>query len=261
MDLDIERVGKPPRKLRRLLKKFPPNPDPETVHQLRTQMRRLEATLHALSPQNPVKARRMLKVLKPIRRAAGRVRDMDVLIVNSAGLSVQSDGLIRLIEHMSAIRTADASRLHRKVKRSQREARSLLKDFARNLRRLPPDRSGMPARSASPQILAEKLDHYPGLNQQNLHEFRKTVKELGYMLQLVPHPDNLRLNAYEKVKDTTGDWHDWLELKCLAESVLDPGEDTLMLSEIRGILQKKFHTALNAANALRRGGIELVPAA
>jgi hypothetical protein len=81
------------------------------------------------------------------------------------------------------------------------------------------------------------------------------------MLQLVPDQDERRLEAYAKVKDTAGDWHDWLQLKCLADSVLDPRDDAPMLNEIRGILQEKFHTALEVANSLRKRGIEKPQAA
>ena len=264
MNVDIKRAGKPPRKLQKLLRKLPPDPAPETVHQLRTQTRKLEAILHALSPADEGHERRLLKLLKPIRRAAGRVRDMDVLIAKTTNLPphLQSEGLVRLVKHMAAIRNADAMRLHRQVKRRLKKARSLLKTFRRDLKRLePPDHSGAPASSPRPQLLVQKLEHWPRLTQGNLHDFRKGVKELGYMLQLVPDHDEHRLEAYAKVKDTAGDWHDWLQLKCLADSVLDPTEDATMLSEISGILQEKFHTALDVANSLRRRGIETPQAA
>ena len=254
----------PPRKLQKLLKKLPTEPAPETVHQLRTQTRKLEAILHALSPADERHERRLLKLLRPIRRAAGRVRDMDVLIAKTTNLRshLQSEGLLRLVEYMAAIRKADATRLHRRVKRRLKEARSLLKSFRRDLKRLQPsDHSGAPLSSPRPQLLAQKLEHWPQITPGNLHDFRKGVKELGYMLQLVPDQDERRLEAYAKVKDTAGDWHDWLQLKCLADSVLDPTGDATMLSEIRGILQEKFQTALDVANSLRKQGIEMTQAA
>jgi CHAD domain-containing protein len=264
MNVDLERAGKPPRKLQKLLKKLPIDPAPETVHQLRTQTRKLEAILHALSPADEGTERRLLKILKPIRRAAGRVRDMDVLIAKTTKLSahLQSDGVIRLVQHMAAIRDADATRLHRQVKRRRKKARSLLQSFRRDLKRLQaPYQSGAPSSSPRPQLLVQKLEHWPRLTPGNLHDFRKGVKELGYMLQLVPDQDEGRLEAYAKVKDTAGDWHDWLQLKCLADSVLDPRDDAPMLNEIGSILQEKFHTALEVANSLRKRGIEKPQAA
>lgn len=265
MILDLEKAEKSPLKLRKLLKDLSAHPDQETVHQLRTQSRKLEALLHALSPANSGKDGRILKLLKPLRRTAGRVRDMDVLIAKTSSLSsrrVQSEGLVRLIEQMSAIRTGDAQRLHRKVLRRQKELRSLLKRFVRRLEGLKaPYRSGAPAGAESPQLLAEKLENWPRLTQQNLHEFRKGVKELRYMLQLVPEQDDHSLNPYSKVKDTVGDWHDWLELKGIAESTLDHQQDAPLLREIRVTLQQKFHAAINVANSLRRRGIDMPRAA
>jgi CHAD domain-containing protein len=264
MILDLERAGKSPRKLRELLKDLPTDPDPETVHQLRTQSRRLEALLHALAPEHARSDRAILELLKPVRRTAGRVRDMDVLIAKAFSLSsrVRAEGFDHLIGRMSAIRNADARRLHRKVRHRQRHLRSLLKSFLRKLEgRQAPDHAGVSAGGASPQILAQKLEHWPHLSQENLHEFRKAVKELRYMLQLVPDQDSQRLNSYARVKDTVGDWHDWMELKRMAESTLDHIRDAALLREIRGILLEKFHAALSAANSLRRIGIDMPHAA
>jgi len=264
MDIDLAEAGKPPQKLRKLLKHLSPEPDPETVHELRTQTRKLEAVLHALSPRNTSEARHLLRLMKPVRRAAGRVRDMDVLIAKATSLSspAQSEGVIRLIEHMSAIRTADARRLHRKVKRRRKQARAWLSHLLRNLHRLrSPNHPGLPVSADSPQILVQKLDHWPPLNQQNLHEFRKRVKELHYLLQLFPAHDGPRMTSYANVKDTVGDWHDWMELSCLAESLLAPKQDAPLLREIRRTLQEKLRAALVAANSLRKTGIEMPHAA
>jgi CHAD domain-containing protein len=148
------------------------------------------------------------------------------------------------------------------VRHRQRHLRSLLKSFLRKLEgRQAPDHAGVSAGGASPQILAQKLEHWPHLSQENLHEFRKAVKELRYMLQLVPDQDSQRLNSYARVKDTVGDWHDWMELKRMAESTLDHIRDAALLREIRGILLEKFHAALSAANSLRRIGIDMPHAA
>lgn len=264
MILDLEKAEKSPRKLSDLLKDLTADPDQETVHRLRTQARKLEALLHALSSENSGKDRRILKLLKPLRRIAGRVRDMDVLIAKTSSLSFRtpSEGLVRLIEHMSAIRTADAQRLHRKVARRQKELRSLLKSLVRKLEDLQaPDHSGVPVDAESPRRLTQKLENWPKLTHTNLHEFRKNVKELRYMLQLVPEQDDHRLDPYSKVKDAVGDWHDWLELKSMAESALDHRQDAPLLREIRAILQRKFQTAIQVANSLRRRGLDMPRAA
>jgi CHAD domain-containing protein len=58
--------------------------DPETVHQLRVATRRAEAALRLFAPLLPRrKRRRMRKHLQRLRRAAGAVRDCDVLLTQA----------------------------------------------------------------------------------------------------------------------------------------------------------------------------------
>src|SRR5260370_5862837 len=209
--MDLERASKRVRRLRKLLKRLPQNPSPEEVHELRTQTRKLEAMLHAFSQGSSGNEGRILRVMKPMRRAAGRVRDMDVLIAKASSLSscVPSDGIVRLVERMSETRAEVARRLYRIVKRRGKKARLSLKSFLCNLERIQAENSSeVPASFAASQIVAERLEHWPRLDKENLHEFRKGVKELRYMLQVVPDPDEQRMNAFAKVEDTVGDWHD-----------------------------------------------------
>lgn len=77
--LDPKRVLKPTRKLRKLLKNMPKQPAPEQVHDLRTNTRRFEAILAAVSPEAMQKEKNLLKDLAAIRKKAGKVRDIDVL--------------------------------------------------------------------------------------------------------------------------------------------------------------------------------------
>ena len=61
--MELDRVEKPLRKLRKLLKDLPQNPPPEEVHQLRTHTRRIEAVANALEPAAQKQTRQLLKVL------------------------------------------------------------------------------------------------------------------------------------------------------------------------------------------------------
>jgi CHAD domain-containing protein len=64
MPLDADRIQKPVRKLRKLLKGFPKPPAPEQIHDFRTGARRLEATVEALGLESRGNERRMLRKLK-----------------------------------------------------------------------------------------------------------------------------------------------------------------------------------------------------
>src|SRR5438309_11468812 len=79
MALDAYRAERPVRKLRKLLKKMPALPGPDNIHDFRTNSRRVEATLQALSLDSGNNCRRILKELSRLRKRAGRVREMDVL--------------------------------------------------------------------------------------------------------------------------------------------------------------------------------------
>src|SRR5256885_13729874 len=80
MALDSDQVQKPVRKLRKILKKISRNPSPAKVHDLRTRTRQIEAALGALALDSNRNGRKLLKSLSRVRKNAGRVRDMDVLI-------------------------------------------------------------------------------------------------------------------------------------------------------------------------------------
>ncbi len=220
--------------------------------------------LHVLDPESSRQSRRVLKLLKRVRTTAGRVRDMDVLISKASGLSCDgpSEGITRLIEHLSAIRNRDTRRLYRTVKHYRKKVRSTLKHFLRCLDRLSSENPSLSAvSSAPPAILTARLLHWPKLHEENLHEFRKAVKELRYMLQLAAQQNAYHMNALARVKDTGGEWHDWLQMEDIAEAVLDPIRDAAILSKLGDVLQEKLRTALSAANQLRKQGIELQIAA
>ena len=133
MKLEPKQVEKPIRKLRKQLKALSSNPRPEDVHSLRTQTRRLEATVAALIPNQNKKSRRLLKAVTPVRKAAGKVRDMDVLIGDVLTLAEThgSERLVRLVEHLARMRVKHARRLHEVVARQKQEARKSLKQTSR----------------------------------------------------------------------------------------------------------------------------------
>jgi CHAD domain-containing protein len=78
MPLERDKLEKPFNSLRKLLKKLPKQPSPEEVHDIRTRTRRVEATLDALQLDRKRRGKRVLAAITPIRRRAGKVRDMDV---------------------------------------------------------------------------------------------------------------------------------------------------------------------------------------
>jgi CHAD domain-containing protein len=244
---------KPLQKLRKQLKKFPSSPPPEKVHSLRTQTRRLEATVAALALHREKKARRLLELITPVRKAAGKVRDMDVLIEDALTLSEdpRSEAVIRLVEHLAKMRVRHARKLRDVIGGRRRSIRKRLKQSSKLLRSKLKDSSGAPDSETAPLILITELSHWPDLNQGNLHLFRIRIKELRYMLQLSEHPDGRLLGSADEVKDAIGGWHDWVELLKIAGKVLDARGDRDVLNEIEQTMNEKLKIALTAANRVR----------
>ena len=80
MALDRNRLLKPVKKLRKLISRIHNDAAPEQVHNLRTASRRFEAAFEALSLGAQGIDKAILKDLGRLRKRAGKVRDMDVLI-------------------------------------------------------------------------------------------------------------------------------------------------------------------------------------
>jgi CHAD domain-containing protein len=184
---ELERVRKALRELGKLLRSLPANPPPKEVHKLRTVTRRVEAIAAVLPPSERKKSRRLLKPIEPVRKAAGDVRDMDVLISNArrmarhsaqnqnsralpksqrggfslvekplkgraigysySGSAVAGDSLTRLINHLESARNESAAELRRTLGRRRKAARYKLKQYSKLVRS-----ALTPAKSAAPNL-------------------------------------------------------------------------------------------------------------
>jgi CHAD domain-containing protein len=251
--LQPNHAEKPLQKLRKELKKFPSSPAPEKVHSLRTQTRRLEAAVASLALHREKESRRLLKLITPVRKAAGKVRDMDVLIGDALTLSQNpgSEAVVRLVEHLAKMRVRHARKLRDVIGTRLGEIRQRLKQSSRLMRSKLKDSSGAPDAETAPLVVITELNRWPDLNEGNLHLFRIRIKELRYMLQLSEPADGKLVDFLGEVKDTIGEWHDWVELLRIAGKVLDSQEDRPVLAEIERVGNEKLQVALTAANRLR----------
>jgi CHAD domain-containing protein len=264
MALAADRVQKALRKLRKCVSKLPADPAPEEVHELRTQARHIENIATVLSSPDAKEVRSLLKSIRPMRKAAGRVRDLDVLVGNALSLNLasHSDSLIHLVESLGMMRQENAAKLldtvHRRPKAAQRNLKryeELVGLSAANenstltlgIRRRPPEQRI----SAITAEILHDLSHGPAPHPQNLHSLRLKIKELRSILQLMPDSDRGLITALGEVKDAIGDWHDWQQLAEVATQSLDARNNRALLSRIRATLEHKLKNALAAASALR----------
>jgi CHAD domain-containing protein len=254
MEIERDNAQKPLRKLRKALKRLPADPSTQEVHSLRTETRRLEAIVEALMLDHKKKTRQLLKAVTPVRKAAGDVRDMDVLVDNVLALSHdhEDDSLVRLVEHLGEKRVASARDLRHTVAAQRKDACRTLKEYSRLVgKQFPGKKNTLTSTAPAPMELATELSKWPALNEENIHPFRIKVKQLRYMLQLAEKADKEIVDALGIVKDEVGDWHDWQELARIAKGVLDPEEDRAALKKIEEIGSLKFKHALATANAVR----------
>jgi CHAD domain-containing protein len=264
MALDAKRVQKPVRKLRKILKRISRQPSQDEVHDLRTNTRRLEATLSALSLEQRGEAKRLLRDISRVRKRAGKVRDMDVLTAFAASLTADRDRecKVRLLEHLGARRNKLAKRLHARIAKRRQSLRERLKGVAYDLDRATArakDRQSMGTAAssqaaASALALQSELAATPRhLGRKNLHPYRLKVKELRNVLRMArQEKDSEFIEKLGAVKDAIGEWHDWQELLAMAQKVLNHGSKCDVLGELKKTANGKYDDALRAAEDLRR---------
>jgi CHAD domain-containing protein len=250
MQLVLGQVRKPIRELRKSLQDLPSDPPQEEVHDLRTRTRRLEAISIALLAQDKGHARHIMGSIKPLRKAAGKVRDMDVLKgkVRSLARRHHNEAYDRLLAHLQTERADSARELADKFASEQEDALRGLKRFSKKVEsRFRHTRPG----AGEAHRLYDELSHWPALNLENLHAFRIKIKELRYVLQLVDGASQEFETALDHVKTQIGTWHDWQELHRIAAELLDATKDCSAVATIAEIEDKKFRSAMRAAQSLR----------
>lgn len=260
MMVDLNSLQKPFRKLRKTLKGFRKNPAQGAVHRLRTQTRKAEAAVRALALDQKRNGLRLLKILKPARKAAGKVRDIDVFVGFASRLPTHSENerLVELLESLGNLRAQTAKDLYKVLSRKQEEIHRRLsrcsKLIEKRLRSSTGGRRGSVQMSTNVAALSlqleSELDTWPKLSKRNLHPYRLKVKELRYTLQLDRESDSGLIQTLGEVKDQIGRWHDWDALATIADQILDHGSSCEITAQITRQAQDHLIQALSAAKEL-----------
>lgn len=201
-------------------------PRKHQVHQLRTMVRRLEAQMALLEqlaalPEGE-QAESLRRQLRKLRRAAGKVRDLDVL-----------RGLLK--SHTSLPKKA-AEALREKLKRKREvKAVALQQKLMKHLPRVAASLEGLlqAIGTANGLVLpdlkllntverwtegraAASAPHL--FDDEELHDARKVAKAARYMAESGAKSPKARALArhYEQVQEAGGQWHDWMELEQVA---------------------------------------------
>ncbi len=275
MALDAKSVQKPFRKLGRLLKSLTGPPSSEDVHDIRTHTRRVEAIVDAFELKRKKAGNGLVKSLRPIRKAAGAVRDMDVLSGFVAELDPREDDDCRaqLMEHLANQRTKAAKKLLKEISANKKKARAELKECGKMAdsgldasgSRDSQEKDKQKSRRQSTTSIAtslqieQELINWPKLTEGNIHSFRLKVKELRYVLELADNSDSPLIEALGEVKDQIGLWHDWSELSGIASEVLDHGAGCSISAQMRARTRQEFQKAVVGANHLREAYLTAEP--
>jgi CHAD domain-containing protein len=216
----------------------------EAVHRLRTSTRRIEAQFVLLSmlpglPPHEEQERKVLRLLKRLRQAAGRVRDLDVqrefiraeAASNSAaaepdhGLRSEARHLRRALKHA---RDKEADHLLKVLNEQRDELPRLFADLlaalapAQSLKLGEADLLALVRNWYGSQIEPDSPAKTP-YSTTELHEFRKRAKLARYLAESAPRSAVFahRLAArFEGLQQAGGEWHDRLVLAEIATAEL-----------------------------------------
>ena len=264
MSFDVERIRQSVRRVSKFLEKNSKRPSADAVHNLRTSTRSLETTFETLGLDKKGNAKRLLRHLGRVRKRAGKVRDMDVLVEAALTLKRNPDSekacLVQLLEYLGAERNKYAKKLRREIEADRSQLRQDLKRNSKRLEDLldqakknPGGSDAIPATAAKTIQLTADLKTPARLNRKNLHPYRLKVKQLRNVLQMSQQTSKSEfLEKIGEVKDAIGQWHDWEELIGIATQLLDHGPACKLVKRMKATSDSKYKDALSLTNRLRR---------
>jgi CHAD domain-containing protein len=274
MPVDYERSRLLFRRLSRLVGRARKKPQVETVHQIRTTARRLEALLEAHADHTGSAQPKLAKRLRRLRRRAGRVRDLDVQMAALRTVKIGRDAArkTQLMDHLAAERARRERKLMtaldddslRKLRRQLRRAQNVVAPPEDpSVASDPPARAGRRA-ALEPLPMAlrafARLAREIGpLTEANLHEFRTRGKRVRYLAEMAgDDPQAKRMvKELKRMQDAIGEWHDWLVLTQKAEELFADGGESPLLSALRNLTRARFMRALRSASDIKRNLLEM----
>ncbi|MGH9504328.1 MAG: CHAD domain-containing protein [Terriglobales bacterium] len=239
-------------KLNRQLSKLVRKPAPENVHKFRTSSRRVEVLVSDLADRRGGNDRKLLKLLRRLRKKAGRLRDLDVQSAALRSLKIpQEPGrksqLMRTLAEQRAQR--EQKLLKSLDKKTVAEVRRRLKRSAASLE-IP--------KNADPVALARRklnqLEVDEGeVTETTLHQFRIAGKQARYIAELAGKTaESTRLIALlNHMQDVIGDWHDWVQLTERAEKLYGGVQDSALVAALRNVTRAKFRQAASTLTETR----------
>ncbi len=242
-------------------------PNEKAVHRLRTSTRRMEALLTTAKRRGNGGAKlarkidTALKALKPMRRAAGPLRDMDVQRGLLRGL-VKAGGVKMPVADRSVF-NEEANKVEAKLEKLRRDAAMYLISViegaeVKELESISPlqiDISAIKWTSLLKDAVAIERRNAGRLevrDPDSLHAYRKRSKFSRYLAEM--EEGSATAEAFgkrmKKVLDAIGGWHDWMLLTQLTRETV--GKSSALAKAVKMERDGALRGAVRAVRRLHR---------
>lgn len=237
-------------KTERALEKLSIRQTAEVVHDFRTTSRRLQTLLEDLLPKRDRNQKKLLKMLKQIRRRAGKVRDVDVQLAALRSLKVPQEPR-RKTQLMHGL-----IELHAKHERKLRKilTKSVVRELRKRLRRAAKEvrpETGYDALAIARTMLNGVARPSGPLREDVLHQYRKAMKQARYAAEFAPKSTEAAqfIAQVKKLQEALGNWHDWLILTESASERLGEVNQSSLVALLHNVTGGKFRQAVAAVSA------------
>jgi CHAD domain-containing protein len=187
-------------------KKLEKGPDSDLIHDLRLQVKKIKAVTELLKSGGKHPKNFSVSEIKPMFKDAGTIRtaEMHLKQLKEAGLEHPDvrkelmaetiNGYIKLIENQ---------------KKYLKDIRQTKKAFNKHIRSI---KERKLKRYFLYAVGALALELQGTLHTEQLHEFRKNIKELLYVFKMLPQKLQRKINLnvpwLDQLQEAIGDWHD-----------------------------------------------------
>lgn len=224
--------------------------DTKAVHGFRTSARRLQILLEQLVSEKDHKKKSLLKALNRIRKAAGKVRDVDVQLEALRSLKTPQEPRrkTQLIQSLIELRAQHEKRQRKLLKKKDiRDMRKRLNRMESSLR----FDSNRDPLSIAKQMLTSVPVPRGSVDEEALHRYRLAVKRARYAAEFAPKSAEVTqfLERLKRLQDALGSWHDWMMLTHTAMERLGDISQSSLVAVLRNVTQGKFRQAASAVSA------------
>ncbi len=210
--------------------------DVETIHKLRLSIKRIRAlfTFFQFLDNKSKKGQKPLKELKVVYKPAGKIRDVQVHI----GLldSYEKRLEFEFVKYRSYLKEIE-NQHHLNLKKSAKIfSVTPLEKLHKKTEHIIEKYSTAEIKENASKLLDKKFDIIENLNkiptdkEKNLHEIRRILKEVRYLLNIfngrIPETKRIKvsLTRLKQIEQTLGKWHDQVNASYFVKEYLESNE-------------------------------------